>query len=188
MKAIRLLGGLAFAAGLFVVVFAGMPWYVHQDPFAPWWLKTAVYCLMGGVLVVLLTAAAESRGVKKTLEKQLIPDECPGQMFVQTSTDVPNHEVAEVCGLVRGHTVFAISLARDIAALMRMVLGGELVEYTEMMGQAREIATGRMIAEAHEMGADAVTNVRYVTASVVGTAAELLAYGTAVKIRKISQA
>ncbi len=181
MKTIRLLGGLAFALGLFVVVFAGMPWYVYHDPLTPWWLKAAIYCLMGGVLVVLLTAAAESRAGGAT-GKQPLPGEPRSRVLVQNSSEIPGREVTEVCGLVRGHTVYAIALSKDISALMRMLLGGELVEYAEMMGKARDIATARMIAEAEELGADAIINARYVTASIIGTAAELLAYGTAVKL------
>lgn len=184
MRAIRLLGGLVFALGLFVMVFAGLPWHVHHDPVSPWWLKTAVYFMMGGVLVVLLTAAAESRSARSPGHEPP-PGEIHARIPVHSLPTVPGHEVAETCGLVRGHTVFAISLARDLSALMRMLLGGELVEYTEMMGRARDIATGRMLAEAEAMGADAIVNVRYITASVVGTAAELVAYGTAVKLRRI---
>ncbi|GAI19813.1 unnamed protein product, partial [marine sediment metagenome] len=71
---------------------------------------------------------------------------------------------------------------KDLSALVRLILGGELIEYTEMMGRARTAATNRMIAQAAEMGADAIINVRYMTTSVVGSAAELLAYGTAVKL------
>ena len=63
-----------------------------------------------------------------------------------------------------------------------MILGGELTEYTEMMGRAREEATSRMVTQAEAMGAEAIVNVRYMTTSVVGTAAELFAYGTAVKL------
>ncbi len=63
-----------------------------------------------------------------------------------------------------------------------MILGGELTEYTEMMGRARAVATNRMTSQAAEIGADAIINVRYMTTSVVGSAAELLAYGTAVKL------
>ena len=66
--------------------------------------------------------------------------------------------------------------------MVRLILGGELTEYTEMMGRARETATSRMIAQATEMGADAIINIRYMTTSVVASAAELLAYGTAVKL------
>jgi len=83
--------------------------------------------------------------------------------------------------MVQGHTVFAIWLGKDLSAIVRLILGGELTEYTEMMGKAREIATNRMIAKAAQMQADAIINIRYMTTSVVGSAAELLVYGTAVK-------
>jgi uncharacterized protein YbjQ (UPF0145 family) len=98
------------------------------------------------------------------------------------SEDLPGREITEVLGLVQGHTVYAIWLGKDLSALVRLVLGGELTEYTEMMGRARTAATGRMVAQAAEMQADAIVNVRYMTTSVVGSAAELLAYGTAVKL------
>jgi uncharacterized protein YbjQ (UPF0145 family) len=95
---------------------------------------------------------------------------------------LPGREITEILGLVQGHTVFAIWLGKDLSAIIRLILGGELTEYTEMMGSARTTATERMIAKAAEMDADAVINVRYMTTSVVGTAAELLVYGTAVKL------
>ncbi|HMA76635.1 MAG TPA: YbjQ family protein, partial [Candidatus Krumholzibacteriaceae bacterium] len=94
----------------------------------------------------------------------------------------PGREITEVLGIVQGHTVFAIWLGRDLSALVRLILGGELTEYTEMMGKARKTAASRMKAKATGMGADAVINVRYMTTSVVGSAAELLVYGTAVKL------
>jgi uncharacterized protein YbjQ (UPF0145 family) len=98
------------------------------------------------------------------------------------SDAVPRREIAEILGLVQGHTVFAVWLGKDLSAIVRLILGGELTEYTEMMGNARTVATARMTAQAAEMGADAVINVRYMTTSVVGSAAELLVYGTAVKL------
>ena len=79
--------------------------------------------------------------------------------------------------------MFAIWLGKDLSALLRLIIGGELTEYTDMMGRARTIATNRMLQEASQLGADAIINVRYMTTSVVGTAAELFAYGTAVKLK-----
>jgi len=98
------------------------------------------------------------------------------------SDAVPGRKTSEILGLVQGHTVFAIWLGKDLSALVRLILGGELTEYTEMMGNARATATNRMAAQAGQMGADAIINVRYMTTSVVGSAAELLVYGTAVKL------
>jgi len=101
---------------------------------------------------------------------------------VLNSTEVPGRRVDEILGLVQGHTVFAIWLGKDLSAIIRLILGGELTEYTQMMGKARAVATNRMLGEAGRMGADAIINVRYMTTSVVGSAAELFAYGTAVKL------
>ena len=181
MKIIRLIGSMAFVLWLFTAVFVGVPWYLYQDPMLPLWLKIAVYGLVGGILVILLTVAAE-RQKGGALGGELPSDESRPQMLLQNSTEVPGQDITETLGLVRGHTIFAIWLGRDISALMRLILGGELIEYTEMMGRARKVAADRMIAQAEELGADAIINVRFMTTSVVGTAAELLAYGTAVKL------
>ena len=100
------------------------------------------------------------------------------------SATLPSQEITEILGLVQGHTVYAIWLGKDLSAIIRLILGGELTEYTEMMGKARVMATDRMVAQASEMGADAIINIRYMTTSVIGSAAELLVYGTAVKLGK----
>ena len=182
MKIIRLVGSLVFVLGLFTAVFAGIPWYVYHESVMPLWLRIAVYGYLGGVLLVLLTVAVEQRKGKAT-ERELLPRKSPSQVLLQNSTEVPGHQISETLGLVKGHTIFAIWLGRDVAALVRLILGGELIEYTEMMGRAREVATTRMIVQAEELGADAIINVRFVTTSVVASAAELLAYGTAVKLQ-----
>ena len=183
MKTLRQIGSLAFVIGLFTAIFAGMPWYVvvADDPVVPWWLRIAVFCLLGGILVVLLTVALEQRKTKTSTDVPLQP-EPDRAVLLLNSAEIPGREVMEVLGLVQGHTVFAIWLGKDLSALIRLVLGGELTEYTEMMGKARAVATNRMVAAAGRMGADAIINVRYMTTSVVGSAAELLAYGTAVRL------
>ena len=136
---------------------------------------------MGGILVVLATVALEQRKRKTSAEGPL-PAAPEGAVLLLNSTEMPGRQVTEVLGLVQGHTVFAIWLGKDLSALVRLILGGELTEYTDMMGRARAAATDRMIARAAEMGADAIINVRYMTTSVVASAAELLAYGTAVRL------
>ena len=183
MKLIRQIGSLAFVVGLFTVIFAGVPWHVvaATDPVVPWWLRIAVFCLLGGILVVLVTVAIEQRKFKMSAEAPL-PAESEATVLLLNSVEVPRHQTREILGLVQGHTVFAIWLGKDLSALIRLILGGELTEYTEMMGVARTAATNRMVAQAAEMGADAIINVRYMTTSVVGSAAELLVYGTAVKL------
>jgi uncharacterized protein YbjQ (UPF0145 family) len=183
MKAIRQIGSLAFVLGLFVAIFAGVPWHVMvaDDPVVPWWLRIAVFCLLGGILVVLLTLALEQAKNKRPAEAPM-SDESDSTVLLLNSAEVPARATREILGLVQGHTVFAIWLGKDLSALVRLILGGELTEYTEMMGEARTTATNRMIAQAGQMGADAIINVRYMTTSVVGSAAELLVYGTAVKL------
>jgi len=181
MKIVRLIGSTAFVLGLFTAIFVGVPWYVYHDPVLPWWLKTAVYCLVGGILLVLLTVAAEQRSGKVS-GKELPADKSQPRILLQNSAEVPGREVTEILGLVQGHTIFAIWIGRDLSALVRLILGGELIEYTEMMGRARRVAADRMIARAEELGADAIINVRFMTTSVIGSAAEFLAYGTAVKL------
>ncbi len=183
MKVIRQIGSLAFVLGLFVTIFAGVPWHVvtADDPVVPWWLRIAVFCLLGGILVVLLTVALEQKTGKRAAEAPLLV-ESDSTVLLLNSAEVPSRQTREILGLVQGHTVFAIWLGKDLSALVRLVLGGELTEYTEMMGKARQVATDRMTAQAAKMGADAIINVRYMTTSVVGSAAELLVYGTAVKL------
>jgi len=101
-----------------------------------------------------------------------------------TNTDfVPGHEVKEIIGLVRGNTIQAKHIGKDIVAGFRNVVGGEIKEYTNMLSEAREIALKRMEEKAEKLGADAIINVRFMTSSVMASAAEILVYGTAVKLK-----
>ena len=183
MKALRYIGSTAFVLGLFVTIFAGVPWHIRvaDDPAVPLWLQTAIFCLLGGILVVLVSVAIEQKMAAASVEAPEAP-EPDGTVLVLNSAEIPGRQPREILGVVQGHTVFAIWLGKDLSALIRLILGGELTEYTEMMGRARTTAMNRMIAQAAELGADAIINVRYMTTSVVGSAAELLAYGTAVKL------
>ena len=183
MRVIRQIGSLVFVLGLFVAIFAGAPWHVMvaDDPVVPWWLRIAIFCLLGGILVVLVSLAIEQRKIKPE-SKTPLKRESDARILLLNTEKVPGRETRQILGMVQGHTVFAIWLGKDLSAIVRLILGGELTEYTQMMAQARATATDRMIAQASQMGADAVINVRYMTTSVVGSAAELLAYGTAVKL------
>lgn len=186
MKLFRHIGSLAFVLGLFTAIFAGVPWHmmITDDPVIPWWLRIAVFCFLGGILLVLLTVVFEQMKDKASQEELLVDEFKPRSILLLNSTEVPGQKITEILGLVQGHTIFAIWIGKDLSAIVRLILGGELTEYTEMMGRARKVATNRMITEAEEMGADAIINLRYMTTSVVGSAAELLAYGTAVKLNK----
>jgi uncharacterized protein YbjQ (UPF0145 family) len=185
MKIIRHIGSLAFVLGLFSAIFVGIPWYVivADDPVLPWWFRIAIFCLLGGILVVLLTVALEQKR-NRTSKGRALPTEADRAVLLMSSAVLPGREIDEILGLVQGHTVYAIWLGKDLSALVRLILGGELTEYTEMMGRARTAATDRMVAKAAKMEADAIINIRYMTTSVVGSAAELLVYGTAVKFSK----
>lgn len=184
MKILRHIGSLAFVLGLFTAVFVGLPWHVMvaKDPVTPWWLKAAVFCLLGGILIVLMTLAIEQKTHKVAVDPA-IPKRENRSILLLNSDALPGQEIGDILGLVQGHTVFAIWLGKDLSAIIRLILGGELTEYTEMMGSARRTATERMTDKALKMGADAVINVRYTTTSVIGSAAELLVYGTAVKLK-----
>jgi len=183
MKAIRQVGSVFFVVGLFVCIFCGAPWHVitSDDPVIPIWLRVSIFSVLGGILVVLVTLGLEQIG-KKSVTEGPEADEPDGSVLLLNSDVVPGRQISDVLGLVQGHTVFAIWIGKDLSAIARLILGGELTEYTEMMGKARMAATNRMIGQAKKLDADAIINVRYMTTSVVGSAAELLVYGTAVKL------
>jgi uncharacterized protein YbjQ (UPF0145 family) len=101
-------------------------------------------------------------------------------MLLVTSDTVPGKRIVRVFGIVRGNSIRARHIGRDIMASLRNLAGGEIVEYTKMMAESREQAIDRMIREAESLGANAVVTVRFTTASMMDNAAELLAYGTAV--------
>ncbi|MCF8001441.1 MAG: YbjQ family protein [Halanaerobiales bacterium] len=104
-------------------------------------------------------------------------------MLTVNTEQMKGKEIDEVLGLVRGNTIRARHLGNDIVAGLRNLVGGEVKEYTQMISEAREEALLRMEEEAEKMGADAVVNVRFTTSQVMGGAAEILAYGTAVKFK-----
>ncbi len=103
--------------------------------------------------------------------------------MITVNTDfIPNKKIIKNLGLVRGNTIRAKWFGKDILAGLRQIVGGELKEYTEMLSEAREEATDRMKEEAEKLGADAIINVRFTTSQVMSSAAEILVYGTAVKL------
>jgi len=102
-------------------------------------------------------------------------------ILVNTST-IAGKEISETLGLVKGSTIRAKHIGKDIAAAFRQIVGGELKEYSQMLSEARQIATKVMVEEAESLGADAIINIRYSTSAVMQGAAEILVYGTAVKL------
>ncbi|WP_028308512.1 YbjQ family protein [Desulfitibacter alkalitolerans] len=107
-------------------------------------------------------------------------------MILTTTSEVPGKEASEILGIVRGSTIRAKHIGKDIAAVLKQIVGGELKGYTEMLNEARTAAENIMIREASDLGADAVINVRFATSNIMQGAAEILVYGTAVKLRNIN--
>jgi len=103
-------------------------------------------------------------------------------MIVSTSEVITGHRIVRTLGLVRGNTIRARHVGKDIKAAFRNVVGGEISEYTKLLGEAREQAIDRMVAEAEGLGANAIVAVRFTTSMVMSGAAELLAYGSAVVV------
>lgn len=104
-------------------------------------------------------------------------------MIITNTEFVTGKEIKNILGLVKGNTIQAKSIGKDIKAGFRHMVGGEIKEYTEMLAESREVALKRMKDKAVKLGADAVINVRFMTSSIMGGAAEILAYGTAVKLK-----
>lgn len=102
-------------------------------------------------------------------------------MILATREDVPQREISEVLGLVRGSSVRARHLGRDISAVFKNLVGGEIPEYTKLLAESREQALDRMLDEARALGADAVVALRFTSSEISSGAAEVLVYGTAVR-------
>lgn len=101
-------------------------------------------------------------------------------MIVSTTATVAGKRIVRTLGIVRGNTIRARHLGRDITAVFRNFVGGEIADYTKLLGEAREQALDRMVEEAREFGGNGVVEMRFITAMVMNGAAEILAYGTAV--------
>ncbi|MXX75686.1 MAG: YbjQ family protein [Holophagales bacterium] len=105
-------------------------------------------------------------------------------MLIATTETIAGHDITQTLGLVRGNTIRARHVGRDITAALRNLVGGEVTEYTKMVAESREQALDRMVAEAESLGADAVVAVRFTTSVITSGAAELLAVGTAVTLQR----
>ena len=104
-------------------------------------------------------------------------------MIIVTTETITGKEF-EMIGLVKGSTIQTVNVLRDLGSGLKTLVGGELKKYTEMMDNARQIATERMVIEADKFGADAIVGVRYATSAIMQSAAEVMAYGTAVKFKE----
>jgi len=108
-------------------------------------------------------------------------------MIIATTNEVPGYRVKENLGIVKGNTVRARHFGHDFMASLRNLVGGEITDYTKLLAESREQSLDRMIERASELGADAIIGIRFMTSSVMQGAAELLAYGTAVKLEKLER-
>jgi uncharacterized protein YbjQ (UPF0145 family) len=104
-------------------------------------------------------------------------------MLITTQDEFADYEIVETLGLVRGNTIRARHIGKDILAGLRTIVGGEITEYTKMLAESREQSIDRMIVEARHKNADAIVAMRFTTSPVMQGTAELLAYGTAVRLR-----
>lgn len=104
-------------------------------------------------------------------------------MIISTTENIPNKEVTEILGIARGSTVRARNVGRDIFAAVKNLVGGEISEYTKLQADSREQALQRMKKDASNLNADAIVNVRITTSMIMQGVAEILAYGTAVKLK-----
>lgn len=103
-------------------------------------------------------------------------------MIVITSSTIAGKRITRTLGIVRGNTIRARHIGKDIVAVFKNIFGGEIQEYTKLLGESRDQSIDRMIAQAEEMGANAVVDVRFSTSYIMANAAEILAYGTAVVV------
>jgi len=105
-------------------------------------------------------------------------------MLLTTQDNFSNYEIVETLGIVRGNTVRARHVGKDILAGFRNIVGGEIEEYTKLLGESREQSIDRMIEIAESLGADGIVCIRFTTSSIMQSAAEMFVYGTAVKLKK----
>lgn len=108
-------------------------------------------------------------------------------MIVVTTENVPAHRTVKTLGIVRGNTIRARHIGRDIKAVFKHIIGGEITDYTKLMGESREQALDRMVLEAEKLGANAIAGARLTTSMLMGGAAEILAYGTAIVVEPIEE-
>ncbi|MEN8121737.1 MAG: YbjQ family protein [Bacteroidota bacterium] len=105
-------------------------------------------------------------------------------MLVTTQDEFSDYQIVETIGLVKGNTIRARHIGKDILASLRTIVGGEITEYTKMLAESREQSLDRLKEQAKNMGADGIVCLRFTTSAVMQNSAELLAYGTAVKLQK----
>ena len=164
--------GAALFVALMAFVIATMAWAFYSDPqeAPPLPLLIVLFGIPVGCIV----------GTLKVLLERIEEIGKGEEVLIVTINEVPGKKL-EALGVVRGSTVQSRNLGHDLMAGFRTLVGGEVTDYADMLTEARQIATGRMVKDAEALGADAVVGMRYASASVMQGAAEVIAYGTAVK-------
>jgi len=117
------------------------------------------------------------------LKKEKIQGGKMAKIIVTTTNEVPNKKISEILGVVKGNTVRARNIGRDIGAGLKSIIGGEIKTYSDMTTTARDEAFNRMVNQALELGADAIIGMKFMTSMIMQGASEMLAYGTAVKLK-----
>lgn len=107
------------------------------------------------------------------------------KMIYTNTPDVPGREIEEILGVITGNVVQSKHVGRDIGAVLKTIVGGEITSYTEMLTEARQTAINRLVQEAQKLNADAVVSLRFATSSIMSGSAEILAYGTAVTLKPL---
>lgn len=148
---------------------------IVRDPTVAWVVKGAVLALVFGAVILFVSLLRERLAVRKSdrYSREV-------EMIVVTTEAIAGMKIVRTLGIVRGNTIRARHIGKDIKAIFRHIIGGEITDYTKLMGESREQALDRMVMEAEKLGANAVVAVRFATSMLMGGAAEILTYGTAV--------
>ena len=166
-------------AGEFIESKGGQHGHEDRRGF-PWWILSFLPCLIPILLVAGIIYAIKT---KPKAEAMPTPTK---KMLVVTSPTIPGKKIVRVLGLVRGNTIRARHVGKDIMAGLRNIVGGEVTEYAKLLAESREQALDRMLVEAEGLGANAIVSVAFTTSVIMGGAAEMMAYGTAVVVEEES--
>ena len=162
-------------AGEFIDSKGGQHGHEDREGF-PWWILGFLPCLIPLLLVAGILYAI------KTKQKAEVMPKPTKKFIVVTSPAIPGKKIVRTLGLVRGNTIRARHVGKDIMAGLRNIVGGEVTEYAKLLAESREQALDRMLVEAEGLGANGIVSVAFTTSVIMGGAAEMMAYGTAVVI------
>lgn len=159
--------------------------HVFQDPEAEWFLKFGLPAVVVGLTLLFFVVLKQRMKAARTDRYTDIVDEpeADSHILVVTSPTIPGKKITRTLGLASGNTIRARHIGKDIIALLRNVVGGEVTEYAQLLAESREQALDRMKAKAEKLGGNAVISLQFQTSVIMGGAAEMMAYGTAVVVK-----